>query len=135
MRVNDWQSKLYNGIQARQTRTFAWGEHDCLLFAADMVFEMTGVDHATTLRGTYSDAAGAVAAIQQLTGCTDAAAVVDLYSRRVPVAFARRGDLVARIENGRSVIGVCAGGGCYFAGPLGLVCHTLSACVIAWRVC
>jgi hypothetical protein len=37
-------------------RGFAWGEHDCMLFAADWAKMLTGADPAKGWRGTYRNA-------------------------------------------------------------------------------
>ena len=37
-----------------EDKGFCWGKHDCGLFSADIVNEITGIDYAEPLRGTYS---------------------------------------------------------------------------------
>lgn len=49
---------------------FAWGTHDCMLFAADWVCECTGRDPAAAWRGTYTNEAEALALIQDAGGAS-----------------------------------------------------------------
>lgn len=135
-RYADWPSRLYAALAAKQNIPFAWGSNDCLMFCADVVLAMTGFDHAENYRGNYSTEAEAQAIINTLTGASDVVGVIDTLFKRVPVLQARRGDLVAATvsERGPS-IGVCAGGGCFFVGPGGLIQTPLQGCITAWRVC
>lgn len=136
MRYPDWPSRLFTFIESRRSTPFAWGSNDCMMFTADMVLAITGVDHAADFRGTYSTPEEARAIIEQLTGANDVVGIIDTLFKRVPVLQARRGDLVASTMQERgATIGVCAGGGCYFVGENGLVQHPLQSCITAWRVC
>jgi uncharacterized protein DUF6950 len=51
-------------------RGFCWGEHDCMLFAADWARELTGEDPAAPWRGAYSDEAGAKTILSAAGGMT-----------------------------------------------------------------
>ena len=55
-RLKDWEQRLYQFVEGRRLRPFHWGKHDCALFAADAVREMTGVDLAADYRGQYRTA-------------------------------------------------------------------------------
>lgn len=97
-RVNNWATRLHLLIESSQAVTFAWGQHDCGLFLARAIREMTGVDVAAAYRGTYSTEAGAEAIF--LSGFSDlgafaaSIAVANGMPEIDPVAYARRGDAV-----------------------------------------
>ena len=96
MRVDDWQTVLARELAAAAAKPFAWGSHDCCLFACGVCKALCGKDPAESLRGTYSDAAGAEAVIAAHGG--DLAALGREFAARyglaeVPPAQARRGDL------------------------------------------
>lgn len=50
-------------IDAARGQPFAYGVLDCATFVADYVLAMTDVDPMDGVRGTYSDEAGAIAAV------------------------------------------------------------------------
>ncbi|WP_425374178.1 DUF6950 family protein [Neorhizobium lilium] len=61
------ETDLLDGyLAAEREKPFAWGvgNGDCLLFVAGWGLVLNGVDFAAHLRGTYSDEAGARAAIE-----------------------------------------------------------------------
>jgi hypothetical protein len=39
-RPENWPALLWAFVQGRQSRPFAWGDHDCCLFGADWVREL-----------------------------------------------------------------------------------------------
>lgn len=134
-RLHDWQSRLYAAIDSKKDTPFAWGNNDCMMFSADMVLAVTGVDHAAVYRGTYATREEAQTIIEGLTGAKDNVGIIDNLFKRVPVLRAHRGDLVAAVISDRGPsIGICAGGGCWFVGPDGLVQYPLQNCITAWRV-
>jgi len=55
-------------LSAAATRGFAWGRHDCMLFAADWAKALTGVDPAAGWRGTYLDETEARAVLSAAGG-------------------------------------------------------------------
>ena len=55
-RVDGWPERLAEYLDRRALLPFSWGMQDCAMFAADAVKEITGVDIAEDLRGTYSNA-------------------------------------------------------------------------------
>ncbi|MDE2099248.1 MAG: hypothetical protein KGL39_18485 [Patescibacteria group bacterium] len=124
-RAQHWATRaLHHFLIERAKTSFAWGTHDCALFAADGILAMTGVDIAADFRGKYHDEASAFALIRQLTGgstVADAAAWCAKKSGMPEWKFpllAQRGDLVVLEESGRLIAGlvhlsgrhlVCAG--------------------------
>jgi len=53
-RLPDWRPRLVSFVNSVRARPFAYGTHDCALFAAGAVEAMTGVDLAKDWRGAYS---------------------------------------------------------------------------------
>ncbi len=49
-------------------RQFRWGQHDCMLFAADWARALTGVDPAASLRGAYDSRCAAEILIERFGG-------------------------------------------------------------------
>lgn len=82
VRLQEWSSYLSTYMKIATQREFAWGSFDCALNAADAVNVLTGVDLAADFRGTYSDEAGAYAALKE-RGYSD---TVDLASQILPKA-------------------------------------------------
>jgi hypothetical protein len=50
---------LKSYLGAARRREFRWGLHDCALFCADWVWQVTGFDVGATWRGKYDTEAGA----------------------------------------------------------------------------
>lgn len=57
-RLPDWRPRLQAWLTEVRQRPFAYGDHDCALFAAGAVQAMTGVDLAAVYRGRYTSLEG-----------------------------------------------------------------------------
>lgn len=112
---------------------YAWGAHDCAIFAADCVRAMTGEDLAAEFRGRYADEAGARDVLSAL-GCEGVADLAGRFLPEIPTIEARRGDVVMidgehgpflAIVDGRTAVGPALRG----------LSHTpVSLARRAWRV-
>jgi hypothetical protein len=122
---------LQSFVHSRMRTPFAWGTHDCCTFAADWVLALTGVDHAADVRGTYSDAAGALRTLEQLGGIE---AVGARAGEQILPLMARAGDVGIIHAGERAMLGVCAGSVWLVTGTRGLAAHPLDAAQMAWRV-
>lgn len=92
IRFPDWRTRLQAYYAAAQSRSFAYGEWDCVLHAAEAVQVMTGVDLAEGMRGTYTTAEEAQAKLNEL-GFSN---VIELVEKRLPVVKTPlEGDIVA----------------------------------------
>lgn len=131
MRRETWDIDLMKFIASRERTPFAWGTHDCTLFAADCAHAMTGVDLAAKYRG-YNDAAGAARIIQGAGSLRQL--VTENVGAGVSPRLARRGDWVLVEQDGREALAVCLGASLIAAGSSGLVQLPVSAGVTAWRV-
>lgn len=103
MRREGWEERLVAVIAAARGRPFAWGAHDCMLFAADAVAALTGADPAAGLRGAYDSEIGAARIVARAGGLAALAddRLAGLAARLSNPKLAQRGDL------------------CLFAGPRG----------------
>lgn len=135
-RLEDWPTRLNQAIQAARWRPFVWGEHDCCLFAANVVRAMTGNDPAADLRGRYRSRSGAGRLIKDAGGLD---ALVDRMARAaglspIPVAYAHRGDPVLVETEGGPALGICCGPRIACATHEGLVFVDRARALKAWRV-
>lgn len=136
-RPNDWPERLAQYLAACERQPFRWGRHDCARFAAGAVKAVTGVDilGASGLRWrTRREAELLLAAgggIAEL-----AARALGEPVRGPAVAALPRGSVVCVVQaDGRQVLGVLAGNGCWASpGPTGLVWRAAEEAVMGWRV-
>lgn len=131
MRRRDWQERLQALVLARLHEPFAWGEHDCCLFAADAVQAVTGFDPAAPWRGTYVDERGAMRLVRELGGL--AAIAVLGGGEEVHPLRARAGDIVLGHVD-RDCLGVCLGATWHAPSAAGLVARPMAEAQRAWRV-
>lgn len=118
MRLPDWNDRLQALIRERRLTPFDWGTHDCVLWSADCVLAVTGVDLGSGHRGTYSTASGAVRRLRRL-GFASTADLADRHlGERTHRAMARLGDIVALPDGGGMgpALGVCYGATSLFVG-------------------
>lgn len=111
MRLRDWEARLSAFLADARAKPFAWGEHDCILFATAAAAAMTGDDKAAAYRGQYHDRKSAAAILKRLGQGTLLRTVNANFERCKP-GFARRGDLVWF----HGSVGVCVGGEALFVG-------------------
>ena len=128
----DWQARFAALCLARQHQPFAWGSHDCCLWAADAVQALTGLDFAAEHRGLYADAEGAARLLHRLGGVGSIAAAV--LGAPVPVSRATVGDVLLLQQDGRKALGVCNGSAALAAGPQGLAVLGMDTALAAWKV-
>lgn len=136
-RRGDWERALAAYIAECEARPYAWGEHDCAMFAAGAVIAMTGADPVPEFRGRYSTAAGSIRALKRY-GAGTLEATMDAKFAECPVGFARRGDLAWH----EGSVGVVAGPFALFVGAIddgeteqaGLIRVPRAAWQKAWRV-
>lgn len=134
-RFDDWPVRLDAAVEAARLRPHRWGQHDCALWAASVVHELTGVDPAAHLRGTYTSKIGALRVM------ADHGDLITLggnaLGASVPIAMAGRGDVcLGRFDenHGGVCLGICIGDRVAFTGLDGLVFVPLLDCELAWHV-
>ncbi len=99
MRPHDWEQRLHAFLESEKAKPFAWGTHDCCIFAANWILALTGVDIAEDFRGKYTDEASCTALMAKL-GYADVDAMITAQLTVkwqfavVHPNFAHRGDLI-----------------------------------------
>lgn len=131
-RLPDWQARFAALCEARRTAPFAWGTHDCCLWAADAVQALTGRDFAASYRGRYDDAKGAADLLVHDGGVGAIASAA--LGAPVPVALAAVGDVVLVQQGGRKALAVCNSSVALAVGPHGLVPVGMESALAAWKV-
>lgn len=128
-----WPRALFDYLESVKDKPHVWGQHDCCLFAADCVREMTGVDLAASYRSTYDSAQTAMAALSAL-GMTKRELATQMLGHEKPAGFAQRGDVVyCEFEQG-GAFGICTGTQCVFLTQEGLQNIPTSAVLCAFSV-
>lgn len=131
-RLRDWQSRFAALVAEARARPFAWGSHDCCLWAADAVQAVTGRDPAARWRGTYSSEVGAFRIVLALGGLPMIGA---LCGSEILPGLAITGDIgTVKWADGVVSLGVNAGGDRWLVvGDAGLV--TMHDCALqVWGV-
>lgn len=126
-----WQIALQGLITERMQMPFAWGSHDCCLWAADAVLAQTGIDPAANERGTYFDVDGAARLLRELGGLSE---VGRRAGPEIPPLMAQFGDIGLMQIDGRQMLGVCAGQVWLAPGIERMSAAPLESAVQAWRV-
>jgi hypothetical protein len=95
-------TNLYDAIERFRHTPFAWGEHDCALFAANVLLAYTGEDFATVFRGRYKSKSGAYRVLKPYGGLSGY--ITSIFKPK-PIKMAQRGDLVMK----DNCVGICLG--------------------------
>jgi hypothetical protein len=119
-RLTDWRPRLQAYLAEVTARPFAYGSHDCALFAAGAVQAMTGEDLARDYRGDYQSLKGGLKLLVK-AGHADHVAVLRARFEEIAPAFAAVGDIAVigpeaapSAEPSRNTLGTAALG--IFAG-------------------
>jgi hypothetical protein len=91
VRIQGWESALYDAVEYARARPFEWGVHDCALFAAGVVERLTGQDIAAPYRG-YKTERGALSRIVKAGGME--AMATRALGEPIDIKRAGRGDFV-----------------------------------------
>ncbi len=134
MRVENWPLVLDGHLRRAADLPFAWGSHDCCLWAADVVHGMTGVDYAAGFRGRYRTALGAARQIKKHGAADLAELLTGIMGNPVPVLSAKRGDLCLVETPLGPAAGICVGSRVAVPGETQLVYIGLLEALTAWRV-
>lgn len=129
-RLPDADDRFRALLASRLATPFAWGVHDCALWAADAIAAQTGQDPCAPLRGAYSDATSAARVLRQWRGLRGVARQVLGCPLSAPL-LARMGD-VGYTRSG--ALAVCVGA--WWAAPTrrGMGQLPLGDALLAWRV-
>lgn len=135
MRLEGWEVRLAEVIEAARSEPFRWGERDCFHLACAAVEALTGADRWPEFGGRYRSQRQALRIIGE-HGPSFAEFVTWFFAvPPVGVNLARRGDLMM-IEppSGMSALGVCVGSeaAVRFERELGFLPRGRFAC--SWRI-
>lgn len=133
-RKMNWDKLLANYLESHRNTPFAWGTHDCCMFAANAVLSICDIDYAADFRGHYSTEIGSKRALIRY-GQRDIKSTLNrILGESVSPLNARRGDvcLVDLIPHGHTV--AVFYNGLWAAGETGLVNIPKSKIICAWRV-
>lgn len=148
-KAEDWEFKLAMFLNDRVESIFSWGDHDCCLFVADAILEMTGFDVAEFFRGKYSDRESAFESMKEYSGGSVAETVGKICDdngfKEIPVEEVRMGDIATirvkavdpiahELSNGISIGINIKENDFLSAGRKGLVQSRNPEIVKAWRI-
>lgn len=119
-RLPNWRARLTVYVDNVRRRPFAYGQHDCALFAAGALEAISGEDLAQELRGTYADLPSGRAAIQRM-GYLDAIDMAKANLSRVPRHSLQVGDLAVVETPEGAALGVVQGGAVFLVGQSGMM--------------
>lgn len=108
VRLFDWRSRLSAYVAASLPVPFAWGTHDCVLFAAGGVKAMTGIDFGADIRGQYATPSEARCLLRS-AGHKRLDDMVASHFPEVPQALAADGDIAVFWNDKRQMLGLIMG--------------------------
>lgn len=130
----DWRARLTAYVSATDAPDFAYGRHDCALFAAGAVLAMTGIDHAAPFRRHYTTLRGGLRVLRR-AGFADHVALAAAHLPALHPSQAMPGDLAVFDGPEGAVLGVVQGQGAYVLDPGGRVAmRAMRHAVGAFRV-
>jgi len=141
-RPYDWPERMAKALDNHRGVSFAWGSHDCALFACDVAQSICGIDFAEDLRNRYKTAIGAARTLKRFVGggLEEAAEKIacDHNCPEITPLTAQRGDIVLAevlVSDGllSDSLGVCLGERVAFATSQGFVQLPLAKARRAWR--
>lgn len=139
MRVERWEARLAAALEAARDQPFAWGTHDCCIWASGVRDELTGCDDTALFRGRYTTEIGALRRLRKLGWQSiEEAATALMGQPRANIFMAQRGD-IALIDDpaggALEALGVVMGKVALFLRrDRGLEPIVLRACRLVWAV-
>lgn len=131
MRRADWQSRMAEVMREARSRPFAWGEHDCVTFAAACVKAVTGVDRIADVRTAWADERQAIRLLVSGGGLLQM--VQERLGPRLPsVLLAKPGDVGVCMQGARPALCVCGGVNWHMPARDGLATLSFEQVLGAW---
>lgn len=131
MKIENWEIKLIDYIEATKLKKFKWGVNDCCSFVAGAVKAMTGVDFYKDYKGKYNDEETAMKALYDVSGYKTIAGMLNNKFEAKQINLAQRGDIVM---NDQRAIGICLGSTSAFLTKDGLIFIATHQCIKCWGV-
>ncbi|TAG28565.1 MAG: hypothetical protein EAZ40_03420 [Rhodobacterales bacterium] len=132
-RLPDWRPRLVAYLASVSSQPFAYGTHDCALFAAGAVDAMTGHAIAAEYRGLYGSLKEGLKLMRR-EGLADHVALLRHLFEEVPTAFAMVGDIAVIGEVGTPALGIFEGEQILVLREGGLGLMPRAAATLAFRV-
>ncbi len=132
-RLSDWHPRLCAWLTEVRTAQFAYGSHDCALFAAGAVAAMTGEDPAQAWRGHYTTLRGGLRKLRA-DGYRDHVALAADMFREIAPGAARPGDLATVPGPDGLALGVVQGEHVYALQETGLALVPVDSATRAFAV-
>lgn len=135
-RIEGWESRLYRVIEAARNEPYELGRHDCFKVSCQVIEALTGVDRWPEFAG-YRTRREALMRIAEHGSNFEEAGDWFFGGPRIPLAYARRGDIVALAapHDGDKHLGVCLGNQVAFLSDQGLdLSLKVEKCLCAWKV-
>ncbi|ATC25215.1 DUF6950 family protein [Caulobacter vibrioides] len=121
---------LHAYVASHMRTPFAWGQHDCVLFAAGAVQAQTGEDPLRAYRGRWASERGAARVLKRLGGME---AAVNTVLQPITPAMAQRGDVAGWLDaRGRLQLAIVEGETLVGPGPSGQLRLPRKAMTRAW---
>lgn len=131
-RLKDWPSRFAALVEESRSLPFAWGTHDCCLWAASAVLSITGRDPGAAWRRSYFTGFAALRILESIGGLAGAGA---LMGPEIAPALATEGDVgLVRWPCGTQSLAVRSTNGWMCAGDDGLIHLPHDAALRAWGV-
>jgi hypothetical protein len=134
MRYPDWQTRFWSALEKHRPAAFAFGRHDCVLFAATMADAISDADYVGRARDAFSwtDAREAALIIK---GKNLAMLVQTVMGSSMRWQYMSMGDMVL-IEDDVGEQSLCVHDGCQLLGPdkTGFKIIPMRYAVCGWRV-
>ena len=125
MRVENWEHKLNEYIEANKDKAFKYGTWDCCIFTAGAVHAITGINH---IKGFKYKSKKVAEKILEANG--GIVTILDEKFKQIPSSLAKRGDLVLYNQ----AVGICIGARGLFLNPEGYSTVSMNDIVLAWGV-
>jgi hypothetical protein len=134
MRIELWESRLADLLEAARHKPYVIGEHDCFHLACQAIEVMTGVDRWPEFAG-YKTSKQALKKMAQFGSTFIAAGDWFFGSPSISVKFARRGDICCIVDDvGERHLGICVGEWTAGLQKDGLKYVPTLKCECAWKV-
>lgn len=121
MKLRDWKARLARYLDDVRTKPFAYGDHDCALFAAGAIEAQTGENPAKGY--DYSTLKGGLQALKA-NGHETHLDALKAITRPVERHYAQRGD-IAVVDIGSPALGVVTGAHVTLVSERGLIVFDL----------
>jgi hypothetical protein len=130
MRTEGWENLLAKHIAEAYDNPFKWGEHDCALWCAEWIRQLTGIDLAIDWRRQYSTE-DELEALLRTRGYRTPEDIADALGKEKLLHMAQRGDILL---HPCGTLGICTGVKGVFITEIGVLTERTTKCLKAWGI-